>query len=68
MQLDRVAPEPTHTFDLTRWAKLFIEGLIRAAADDPSEMKARIMIAREHGHLTAEEAEDWIVLAGLENA
>lgn len=67
MQLEPIAPDTPQTFDLARWAKLFIEALIRAA-DDPSEMKARIMIAWEHGVLTAEEAEDWIVLAGLEDA
>lgn len=35
---------------------------------DPTERKARIMIAYEHGHLTAEEAEEWIVLQGLQDA
>lgn len=35
---------------------------------DPSEQKARILIAREHGHLTDHEAEEWIVLAGLQAA
>jgi hypothetical protein len=39
-----------------------------ARETDPSEQKARILIAREHGHLTDQEAEDWIVLAGLEAA
>jgi len=68
MQLEPIATEPPLAFDLARWAKLFIEGLIRIAADEPSEMKARIMIAWEAGVLTSEEAEDWIVLAGLENA
>lgn len=32
---------------------------------DPAEKKQRIIIAYETGHLTAEEAEDWIVAAGL---
>lgn len=35
---------------------------------DPTERKARIMIAYQHGHLTAEEAEDWIVLGGMVDA
>lgn len=38
------------------------------AETDPTERKARIMIAYQTGHLTAEEAEDWIVLQGLEAA
>ena len=38
------------------------------AETDPTERKARVMIAYQHGHLTAEEAEDWIVLGGLVNA
>lgn len=35
---------------------------------NPAEKKARIMIAWEHGHLTADEAEEWIVLCELETA
>ena len=50
--------------DLRIFAKRLIERLIEIEAD-PSEKKQRIMIAYEHGHLTATEAEDWIVLAGL---
>lgn len=52
-------------FDLRAFTKRLIEPCIEAAAD-PSDMKERIMIAYEHGHLTAEEAEVWIVLRGLE--
>lgn len=44
-----------------------ILGLIHRETD-PAEKKARILIAREHGHLTDEEASDWIAIAGLENA
>lgn len=54
-------------FDLRAFAKRMVETFIEFAKDDPSEMKTRIMIAYEHGHLTAEEAEVWIVLQGLEN-
>lgn len=39
-----------------------------ARETDPAEQKARILIARDHGHLTDEEAEEWLVLAGLEAA
>jgi hypothetical protein len=56
------------TFDLSRFAKRLIERLIEAARHDPAEMKHRIMVAWADGHLTAQEAEDWIVLAGLESA
>ena len=52
-------------FDLRAFTKRLIEAGIEAATD-PSDMKERIMIAYEHGHLTAEEAEVWIVLRGLE--
>lgn len=38
------------------------------AETDPSERKARIIIAYQHGHLSADEAEEWIVLQGLEAA
>jgi len=55
----------TH-LDLRIFAKRLIERFIEIEAD-PSEKKHRIMIAYQHGHLTAEEAEDWIVLGGLES-
>ena len=52
-----------------------ISGTLRAivlrlidAETDPSEVKARIMIAYQTGHLSAHEAEEWIVMRGLENA
>lgn len=35
---------------------------------DPSERKAKILLARETGHITDEEVEEWLVLAGLEGA
>lgn len=38
------------------------------AETDPAERKARIIIAYQHGHLSADEAEEWIVLQGLEAA
>jgi hypothetical protein len=36
-------------------------------ADTPSEMKARILLCREMGHLSDEETEEWIAMVGLEN-
>lgn len=52
-------------------AGLLFRGLVLALIEretDPSERKARIMIARDHGHLTDAEAEEWLVLEGLEAA
>lgn len=37
-------------------------------ADSPGEMKQRIVLARELGHLTDDETEDWIAMAGLREA
>lgn len=34
-------------------------------ADTPGEMKARIMLCRDLGFLTDDEAEEWIAMAGL---
>ena len=45
----------------------FVLSMIECCTD-PSEKKARILIAREHGHLSDYEAEEWIALAGLEAA
>lgn len=58
---------PLETYDLAGFAKRLICALIDAAPD-LTEKKQRIMIAYEHGHLTAEEAEDWIVLGGMVEA
>ena len=38
------------------------------AAPTAAEQKARIMIARGHGHLTDQEAADWIAILALEDA
>lgn len=58
---------PIETFDLGGFARHLICCLIDAAPD-LTEKKQRIMIAYEHGHLTAQEAEDWIVLGGMVEA
>lgn len=36
--------------------------------NDPAKRKAMIMLAREKGHISDSEAEDWIVLDGLVDA
>jgi hypothetical protein len=48
-------------------ARSLILTLIDVAPSD-AEKKARIMIALEHGHISDEEAEDWIAVCGLEAA
>lgn len=48
-------------------SRSFVLSMIGCCAD-PAEKKARIMIALEHGHITEEEAEDWIAACGLEAA
>ena len=45
-----------------------VMALILAERDDPAEMKARIMIAREHGHIDDAMCEDLIALHQLEAA
>lgn len=43
-------------------------GHIMTEIGDKSEMKARLMIAREHGHLDDEAVEDIIIFHGLQDA
>lgn len=49
-------------------ARALVIRCIEAEADNPSEQKARVMIAREHGHLSDQEAEDWLRILELEAA
>ncbi len=46
----------------------FVVVALIEAETDLTEKKQRIMVAYEHGHLTAEEAEEWIVLGGMVHA
>lgn len=62
------APVPLHTFDWRAFAKRVVMAAIKSERANPSECKARIMIAREHGHIDDDEAEEMIVLWGLEGA
>jgi len=48
-------------------SRRLVQSLIDREAD-PSEKKARILLAMEHGHLSPAEAEEWIALAALEDA
>lgn len=59
---------PRGPFDLAGFARSCVLGGILAAADDKAEMKARIGLAWQCGHLTADEAHEWIVRHGLVSA
>ena len=49
-------------------ARRLVMRLIEAEAGNPHEQKQRILIAREHGHLSDREAEDWIAVLDLKAA
>lgn len=59
---------PLETFDLSLFAQRIVEAGILNARSDPSEMKERIMLARQCGFLTDGQTEDWIAVAGLKHA
>lgn len=50
------------------FTRLVVLGGIDAAAGDPSEMKRRIMLARQCGFLEDDETEQWIMWSGLVSA
>ena len=58
---------PARTFNLAGFTRALIMALIEGQRD-PSTKKEWIMVAYADGHLTAAEAEDWIVLNGLQAA
>lgn len=58
---------PVYSFDLAAFAKRTVLGGIDAATNK-AERKERIMLARQCGFLTDEEAEEWIVAADLGSA
>lgn len=58
---------PGPTFDLRAFARRVVLDGITDARGDPTEMKRRIMLARQCGHLTDQEAEEWIAMTGLKN-
>ena len=61
-------PLPLATYDLAVFAKRIVVAGIKSARDDPSELKHRIMIARECGFLDDEETEFYIAAWGLVEA
>jgi hypothetical protein len=56
------------TFDLGAFARAVTRQGIEAVADDPAEMKERIMLARQCGMLTDDEATEMIRANKLEGA
>ena len=56
------------TFDLTAFAKRIVIAGVKNARSDATEMKQRIMLARQCGFLTDDETEEWIAMAGLKEA
>lgn len=69
MQHDAIPSElPRAPFDLKDFAQRAVLAGIHQAVDDPSEMKFRIMLARDCGHLTDTQAREMIVAHKLEAA
>lgn len=60
--------EPQNTFDLAAFASRIVWAGIRNARHDPSEMKERIMLARQCGFLTDDDCDVLIPALGLVNA
>jgi len=57
-----------HDFSLASLARATVLAGIEHAVDDPSEMKFRIMLARQCGHITDEQTRDMIIANRLESA
>lgn len=63
-------PTPAPTYDLVHFSQRIVRAALRGQARnaDDTDLKACVMTAREHGHLTDEETEFYIAAWGLENA
>lgn len=57
--------QPVPTFNLADFVRRIVIAGIKNARKDPSEMKQRIMLARQCGFLDDEETEWWIAANGL---
>lgn len=70
MRLEPGLPRPTAPglFDLGAFARAVVLRGIEAVSDDPAECKARIMLARQCGMLSDDEAAGMIQAKGLEGA
>jgi hypothetical protein len=60
--------EPANIFPLADFAARVVWAGVAAARHDPTEMKQRMMIAYEHGHITAAEMDVLIPALGLTEA
>ena len=66
MQHDAIPSEkPRAPFDLAAFARRTVIAGIWQAIDDPAEMKYRILLARDCGHLSDAEARALITMNGL---
>lgn len=63
-------PIPAPTYDLAHFSQRIVRAALRGQARtaDDADLKACVMIAREHGHLTDEETEFYIAAWGLIDA
>jgi hypothetical protein len=68
MRHEPMLPRDDKPFDLSSFARGVVLSGIEAVADDPGEMKHRIMLARQCGFLSDAETADWIRKNGLEGA
>lgn len=68
MRHESMLPRSDKPFDLSGFARGVVLSGIEAVADDPSEMKHRIMLARQCGFLSDDETAEWIAKWGLREA
>lgn len=61
---------PVATYDLAHFSRRIVRAALRGQARtaDDTDLKACVMTAREHGHLTDEETEFYIAAWGLAEA
>ena len=61
---------PAPTYDLAHFSQRIVRAALRGQARtaDDTDLKACVMTAREHGHLTEEETEFYIAAWGLAEA
>lgn len=67
MRHEPILPAQTGKFNLSQFARDVVVSGIMGVADDKPEMKARIMQAYEHGHLTGEQVTALIASHGLKH-
>ena len=68
MKYEPQLPSTDRPFNLARFSREVVLSGILAVADDPAEMKTRIMQAWQNGHLSDAETRAWIVRHKLESA